>query len=101
MVTISDGHILVVAPSAFPLGGVATWIDYVVPGLRQQGWRVTIGLTEGIHHDVDAYLSAHPMQGVVRIRNRTGTREGRVRGLCKAIKAVGPGIVASVNIPDV
>ena len=92
---------MIVAPSAYPLGGVATWIDYIVPGLRQQGWRVTLGLTEGTLHNVDAYLTAHPMQGVIRIRNRTGTREGRVRSLCAAITAVQPDIVASVNIADV
>src|SRR5262249_9098835 len=96
-----DGHILFVAPSAYPLGGVATWIDYIVPGLRQQGWRVTLGLTEGTLHNVNGYLAAHPMQGVVRIRNRTGTREGRVRSLCAAIMVVQPDIVASVNIADV
>ena len=98
---MSDGHIFIVAPSAYPLGGVATWIDYIVPGLRQRGWQVTLGLTEGTLHNVNAYLAAHPMQGVVRIRNKTGTREGRIRSLCAAITAVGPDIVANVNIGDV
>src|SRR5262245_60807701 len=94
-------HILIVAPSAYPLGGVATWLDYIVRGLRQLGWQVTLGLTEGVFHNVDAYLTAHPVQDVIRIRSRTGTREGRVRSLCSAISAVAPGIVASANIPDV
>jgi len=98
---MSEGSILIVAPSAYPVGGVATWIDYIVPGLRKRGWRVTLGLTAGLHHNVDAYLSDHPMEGVIRIRNRTGTPEGRVRGLCHAITAVKPDIVASVNIVDV
>src|SRR5262245_13262873 len=98
---MSVGHILFIAPSAYPLGGVATWIDYVVPGLRKEGWEVTLGLTEGALHNVNAYLAAHPMQGVVRIRNRTGTREGRVRSLCATITAVRPDIVVSVNIADV
>jgi glycosyltransferase involved in cell wall biosynthesis len=96
-----EGSILIVAPSAYPVGGLATWIDYIVPGLRKRGWRVTLGLTAGLHHNVDAYLSDHPMEGVIRIRNRTGTPEGRVRGLCHAITAVKPDIVASVNIVDV
>jgi glycosyltransferase involved in cell wall biosynthesis len=96
-----NGNILIIAPSAYPLGGVATWIDYIVPGLRQRGWRVTLGLTEGILHNVNEYLATHPMQGVIRIRNRTGTREGRVRSLCAAIAAVQPDIVASVNVADV
>src|SRR5215472_1015901 len=98
---MSNEHILIIAPSAYPLGGVATWIDYIIPGLRRRGWCVTLGLTEGALHDVDAYLAAHPMQDVVRIRNRTGTREGRVRSLCAAIMVVQPDIVASVNIADV
>src|SRR5262245_34708461 len=96
-----NGNILIVAPSAYPLGGVATWVDYIVPGLRRRGWQVTLGLTEGTLHNVNAYLTTHPMQGVVRIRNRTGTGEGRVQSLCAAIRAVGADIVASVNITDV
>ena len=96
-----DGHILIVAPSAYPLGGVATWIDYIVPGLRKRGWRVTLGLTAGFHHNVDAYLTDHPIEGVIRIRNTTGTGEGRVRALCNAITEVKPDIVASANIVDV
>jgi glycosyltransferase involved in cell wall biosynthesis len=98
---VPGGNILIVAPSAYPLGGVATWIDYIVPGLRKLGWRVTLGLTAGLHHNVDAYLSDHPMEGVIRIRNSTGTSEGRVRALCAAITEVRPDIVASVNIVDV
>src|SRR5262249_13281937 len=98
---MSNGHILIVAPSAYPLGGVATWIDYIVPGLRQRGWQVTLGLTDGTLHNVSAYLATHPMRGVVRICNRTGTGQGRVQSLCAAITAVAPDIVASVNIADV
>ena len=38
------GHILIVAPSGVStLGGSATWIDYIVPGLRRRGWQVTLG----------------------------------------------------------
>src|SRR5690349_18307661 len=40
-------NILFVAPSAYPLGGVATWLDYVVPGLRHRNWKVTLGLVQG------------------------------------------------------
>ena len=98
---MAEPRILIVAPSAYPLGGVATWIDYIVPGLRRRGWHVTLGLTEGTLHNVNAYLAMHPMQGVIRIRNRTGTREGRIRGLYGAITVVRPDIVASVNIADV
>src|SRR6516225_7448142 len=98
---MSEGSILIVAPSAYPVGGVATWIDYIVPGLRKRGWRVTLGLTAGLHHNVDAYLSDHPIEGVIGIPNTTGTSEGRVRALCDAIIEVQPDIVSSVNIVDV
>src|SRR6516162_9039813 len=98
---VSQGSILIIAPSAYPLGGVATWIDYIVPGLRQRGWHVTLGLTEGLHHNVDTYLNDHPIEGVIRIPNTTGTSEGRVRALCDAITEVRPDIVSSVNIVDV
>jgi glycosyltransferase involved in cell wall biosynthesis len=94
-------HILIVAPSAYPLGGVATWIDYLIPGLRKLGWRVTLGLTAGTFHNVSAYLSVHPIERVIPIRNLTGTREGRVRGLVDAITSARPDIVVSVNIVDV
>jgi glycosyltransferase involved in cell wall biosynthesis len=98
---MANGSIFIVAPSAYPLGGVATWIDYIVPGLRKLGWRVTLGLTAGFFHNVDAYLSDHPIEGVIRIPSTTGTSEGRVRVLCDAIIEVQPDIVSSVNIVDV
>jgi glycosyltransferase involved in cell wall biosynthesis len=96
-----SGHIFIVAPSAYPLGGVATWLDYLIPGLRQRGWRVTLALTEGLLHNVDAYLAVHPIQDIVRVQCRSGTREGRVRSLCAAIRLVQPDIVAAVNIAEV
>ncbi len=54
-------HLLVVAPSAYPLGGVATWLDDLVPGLERAGWRVTVGLTAGRHHDVSRLSGAPPL----------------------------------------
>ena len=95
------GDILFIAPSAYPLGGVATWLDYLLPGLRAQGWNATLGLAEGRFHDVDVYLTVHPDDQVVRIPHRTGTQEGRVRQLIRTICAVRPDIVVAVNIADV
>lgn len=95
-----SGHILFVAPSAYPLGGVQTWIDYVVPGLRQSGFRVTLGLVAGRYHDVDRYLHVHPIDGVVRIHSSTGSREGRVRAIRETVAQLAPDLVVGVNIPD-
>jgi glycosyltransferase involved in cell wall biosynthesis len=94
-------HILFIAPSAYPLGGVATWLDYIVSGLRERDWNVTLGLAEGRFHDVDAYLDVHPDDQVLRIPYGTGTREGRVRRLVHALNHAQPDIVVSVHIADV
>ena len=95
------GRILFVAPSAYPLGGVATWLDYIIPGLRNQGWDVILGLASGRCHDPDAYIERHPMEGIVRIDCNSGTFEARVRSLSHTIRELQPDIAASVNIPDV
>lgn len=94
------GRLLFLAPSAYPLGGVATWLDYIVPGLRGRGWDVTLGLVEGLYHDVDAYLKVHPDPRVVRVPYGTGTYEGRVRRLRGAMRRVRPDAVIAVNIGE-
>ena len=95
------GRILFVAPSAYPLGGVATWLDYIVPGLRELGWKVTLALTSGRHHDIEAYIRRHPMAGIERISCGSATLEARIRSLLRAFRKLRPDIVVSVNIPDV
>ncbi len=92
--------VLIVAPSAYPLGGVATWIDYLVRGLVARGWAVTVGLTAGRFHNVEAYLEQHPGLPCVEIFNPTGTREGRIRALMRTIIATRAQVVMGVNIID-
>ena len=93
-------RVLFVAPTAYPLGGLATWLDMLMPGLAEHGWDVVLGLTSGKFHDADAYLAIHPWSNVARIESPTGSAEGRVRAAGDAIARVAPGIVASVNVPD-
>ena len=97
----SVGRLLIVAPSAFPLGGVANWLDYLVPGLSLLGWDIVVGLTSGQHNDVAAYLEQHPFPKVVSISCGSGTQEGRLAGLSTAIRSVDPDIIAFTNLPDV
>lgn len=92
--------ILFVTPSAYILGGVQDWLDYLLRGLEDLGWDCTLGLVEGDHHDVDAYLAKHPWQKVVRIKNPTGSMEGRVRALISAIEKTRMDVVAVVNVVD-
>jgi len=90
----------IVAPSAYLLGGVQTWLDYLVPGLEARGWTVTVLLVHGAHSDAHAYLRRHPFPRARLVENRSGSREGRVRALEAAIRAAGADVVLVVNIVD-
>ncbi len=92
---------LFIAPSAYPLGGVAEWLDYLLPFLDNRGWDCTLGLTAGHVHDADAYLKRHPWHAVIRIVNRTGSAEGRIRALESTIRARPDSLIVSINISSV
>jgi len=93
-------RILCIAPSAYLLGGAQTWLDYLLPGLVDRGWQVTLGLVSGRLHDADAYLASHPFAPTIRIAAPTGTREGRVRALARSIQENRPDLVVVLNIAD-
>ncbi len=93
--------ILFVAPSAYVLGGLASWLDYVDPGLRSRGWDVVVGLVEGPkYHRTKEYLSLHPHTNWLAIPCLTGTPEGRQCAVLNSLKHVMPDLVVTVNIPD-
>jgi len=92
--------ILLLAPAAYPLGGVADWIDYILRGLEAGGARCVLGLAAGRHHPVDPYLTRHPWHDVSRLTNPTGSREGRIHSLMRTIRSLSPDIVMVVNIVD-
>ncbi|MGD9583397.1 MAG: glycosyltransferase family 4 protein [Lysobacterales bacterium] len=93
-------RLAIVAPSAYLLGGVQTWLDYLVSGLATGGWQVSVLLTHGIHSDAAGYLQLHPFPRVHMVENPTGSREGRVRALIAAIRDANPDLVLVVNIVD-
>jgi glycosyltransferase involved in cell wall biosynthesis len=93
-------RILVVAPSAYTLGGLATWLDYLLPGLTEKQWDVTLGLVSGLrHHQPRQYLAVHPFGKTVTIHSDSGTTPGRISAVRRAIRSVQPDIVLTVNIP--
>lgn len=99
--TIVSTRILVVAPSAYTLGGLASWLNYALPGLQQTGWNMILGLVEGASfHKPDAYLRHHPFDHVERISCSTATAFGRRRAIQRTIKRLKPNAVVSVNIPE-
>ena len=93
--------ILLVAPSAYILGGLAVWIDYLIPGLQRRQWDVTLGLVSGPrYHRVSSYLDAYPIRNVIPIHCQCSTSYGRVLAVRKAISRVEPDIVLTANIPQ-
>lgn len=94
-------RLLFVTGSAHPLGGLNTWLDYLLPGLAERGWEPVLGLVEGPrHHRPERQLAAHPHDPWVRIPCRTGTPEGRCRALVRALSVVAPDVAVGVNVPD-
>lgn len=93
--------VAIVAPSAYLIGGVQTWLDYLVPGLDQAGWEITVLLVHGTQSDAHLYLNHHPFPSVQLVSNPTGSREGRVLALGKSIRSSGADLVVGVNIADV
>lgn len=96
----SGPKVMFIAPSAYRIGGVQTWLDYILPGLAARGWQTVLGLVAGEHHDANAYLRAHPFDEVIVIQSGTGTRRSRIRNLAESIESQSPNLVAVVNIVD-
>lgn len=94
-------RILVLASAAYPLGGLATWMGGLLPGLEEAGWEATLGLVEGTHGSAAAFLARHPWHRSVAIPNPTGTVLGRRRALAGAIERVDPALVLVVNLESV
>src|SRR5262245_5653786 len=82
------------------MGGMQTWLDYLLPGLAAKGWRYVLGMTAGRWHDVATYRRAHHGLETIAIENPTGSHEGRIRAIVQAIRHTGPDLVVGVNIPD-
>ena len=94
-------RLLFVAGSAHTLGGLASWLDYVLPGLASRGWTPVLGLVEGArHHHPERLLAVHPQEKWIRIPCATGTPQGRRRALVRALEEERPAVALSVNIPD-
>lgn len=93
--------VLFVAPSAYTLSGLATWLDYLLPGLRQMGWDARLGLVSGpVHHRPQRYVAVHPAEHVAIAHCATGTSEGRFRALVRLLDQTRPDLAVAVNVPD-
>ena len=100
MTTYSYPRVLFLAPSAYPLGGVAVWLDYLVQGLRGLGFSIEVGLVSGRFHDVARYLRSYPALDGFPVANATGSAQGRRNALATELKRRRPDIVCGVNVGD-
>jgi len=98
---MSARRLLVLASAAYPLGGLATWLAGLLPGLEEAGWEATLGLVEGTHGSAAAFLARHPWHRMVAIPNPSGTPLGRRRALACAIARADPALVLVVNLEAV
>lgn len=90
--------VAVFAPSAYPVGGVAVWIDHLHHALAAVGGRLVLVAPDGGQHDLRRYREMHPSVDVVSLLNATGSHEGRLRAIHAALASVKPGIVLGANI---
>ena len=98
--SIPNNKILIVAPTAYPLGGVAVWLSYLIDGLEQRGWDITFGAVDGDYHDADKYLQHYPIRQSLKIRNPSATDLGRAQAIAAVIDKHSFDSVVVVNIPD-
>ncbi len=92
--------VLVLAPSAYRLGGVQDWLAALVPGLRRRGVDVTVVVPDGDHHRHAPYDRAYPELGVQAIANPSGSAEGRIRAITALLHRQAPDLVLGVNLVD-
>ena len=93
-------HIVIITPTAYLIGGVQTWLDYLVPSLEKNGLIVTVLLPNGNYSTAYKYIQGHPFNNFRILDNPTGSREGRVLSIYSALENLQPNLVLNVNIAD-
>lgn len=93
-------RVLVLAPSAYLLGGVQDWLANLVPGLRAGGLEVTVAVPDGDHHRHGPYARAYLALVAQPLANPSGSAEGRIRAIAALLGRLNPQLVLGVNLVD-
>ena len=93
--------LLFVAPSAYLLGGVQDWLYMLTLGLRERGHDVIVAVPNNTYHKLVHFNNHFSGINAISFINRTGTPEGRIRGLSHCILANRADLVIGVNIGDI
>lgn len=91
-------RILFIAPSAYLLGGVQDWLYMTVLGLRERGHIVKVAVPDDYFHNGRRFNSHFCGIEAEFFRNRSGTNEGRIRGLERYLRKSRTDIIVGVNI---
>jgi glycosyltransferase involved in cell wall biosynthesis len=90
--------LLFIAPSAYLLGGVQDWLYSTVIGLRRRGHDVSVGIPNASFHNGKKYNDKYANLNAEFFVNRSGSDEGRIRGLIHFLEKRDSDIVIGVNI---
>ena len=91
-------RILFIAPSGYLLGGVQDWLYTTVLGLRERGHIVKVGVPNGYFHNGKRFNRHFSGLKAEFFTNRSGTNEGRIRGLERFLRKNKTDIIVGVNI---
>ena len=92
-------RVLILYYSSAAVCGVGTWVETLAEELGRRGWDVVVGLAWGrVFHDPRNVEKVRPGLRTVWMDGRTGTEEGRVQAIEKAILRVRPSVVILANL---
>jgi glycosyltransferase involved in cell wall biosynthesis len=92
--------VLIVAPSAYLLGGVQDWLYMLTLGLRKRGYDIIVAVPNNLYHNGVLYNNYYTGIDAIFFTNRTGTSQGRVDALYHLIISNPTDILIGVNIGD-
>jgi glycosyltransferase involved in cell wall biosynthesis len=92
---------LIVTQTHAVYGGVESIVSDLSCELPSRGWNVTLGLLRGARYNIpETFLEAHPGLKAVEIDGSSGTTEGRVQALMRAIHQLKPDLLLAARVYD-
>jgi len=80
-------------------GGIEVWLDTLTRFLSANGWDVTTALARGSRFNIpERYRAQWPEHRYVELDGLTGTNEGRIRAVTRAVEDERPDIVVAVTL---
>ena len=93
--------VLIIAPSAYILGGVQDWLYLLTNGLRNNGYTITVAIPNNRFHNGRRYNNYYKGINAVYFSNLTGTHQGRINALSRLLINTPADLILGVNIGDI